>query len=381
MTEREGWAGRLGGTTFLMSLILPGAPQLLRGRAAVGVAALLLWAFLVWVAVARWDRVRAAVGAGWDHGLALVTLVVLTVGVWSWSLRDVRKHALGATRRPATQWSLASRSFARNRVAVAGGLAVGALYLVALLTPFLAPHDPTFQGDLLAARFLPPSSGHPLGTDHFARDVLSRMLYGARVSLSIGFVAVGISITIGTLVGAISGFVGGRVDALIMRFVDMVIAFPRLVLLITIIALFEPSIFLIVAVLGLTQWPQTTRIVRGEVLSLREREFIQAGEALGFSRSRLILRHVIPNVLAPVIVAATLGIGDTIVLEAGLSFLGLGVQPPTPSWGTMVADGRNNLLGAWWITTFPGLAIVLAVLSFNLAGDGLRDALDPRLRR
>jgi len=381
MIERGERAAEFGGTKILVSLLLPGAPQLFRGRASVGGTLLLLWAFLIWVAVVRWDRVRAAVGGGWDHRLALATLVVLIVGVWTWSLRDVRRNSRGGNGRPSTQWSLAARSFARNRVAVAGGIAVGALYLVALLTPFLAPHDPTLQGDLLAARFLPPSGEHPLGTDHFARDVLSRMLYGARVSLSIGFVAVGISITIGTLVGAISGFVGGRVDALIMRFVDMVIAFPRLVLLITIIALFEPSIFLIVAVLGLTQWPQTTRIVRGEVLSLREREFIQAGTALGFSRSRLILRHVIPNVLAPVIVAATLGIGDTIVLEAGLSFLGLGVQPPTPSWGTMVADGRNNLLGAWWITTFPGLAIVLAVLSFNLAGDGLRDALDPRLRR
>mgnify|MGYP001233701701 CR=1 FL=1 len=167
-----------------------------------------------------------------------------------------------------------------------------------------------------------------------------------------------------------------------MRFVDMVISFPRLVLLIMIVALFEQSsIFLIIAVLGFTQWPGTARIVRGEVLSLREREFIQAARALGFSRLRIILRHVIPNSLAPVIVAATLGIGNVIVLEAGLSFLGLGLQAPTPSWGSMVADGRDNLLGGWWISTFPGLAIVLTVVAFNLVGDGLRDALDPRLRR
>jgi peptide/nickel transport system permease protein len=221
---------------------------------------------------------------------------------------------------------------------------------------------------------------HPLGTDQFARDVLSRLLYGARISLLIGFVAVGISVTIGTLLGAVAGFLGGAVDGVIMRFVDMVISFPRLVLLITIIALFEPSIFLITAVLGLTLWPGTARIVRGEVLALREREFVQAAEALGFSKRRIILRHLIPNALGPVIVAATLGIGDTIVMEAGLSFLGLGVQPPTPSWGTMVADGRNVLLNAWWLSTFPGLAIVFTVLSFNLVGDGLRDALDPRLR-
>jgi peptide/nickel transport system permease protein len=201
-----------------------------------------------------------------------------------------------------------------------------------------------------------------------------------RNSLTIGFVAAGISVTIGTLLGAIAGFLGGVVDGVIMRFVDVVISFPRLVLLITIIAVFQPSIFIIIAVLGLTLWPTTARIVRGEVLSLREREFVQAAQSLGYSKRRIISRHLIPNALAPVIVAATLGIGNTIVLEAGLSFLGLGVQPPTASWGTMVADGRNHLLDAWWLATFPGLAIVFTVLSFNLVGDGLRDALDPRLR-
>jgi peptide/nickel transport system permease protein len=330
--------------------------------------------------VFRWDRVLAAPGGPWDHRVALATVLGGAFLTWRWSLVDVRRSAEERERRARSQWSLAFRAFRKNRVAVGGVIAVSAFYLVALVTPFLAPFDPAFQGDLLQNRLTAPSRGHPLGTDQFARDILSRLLYGARVSLSIGFVAVSISITIGTALGAISGFLGGKVDAVIMRFVDMVISFPRLVLLITIIALFEPSIFLIVAVLGLTQWPQTTRIVRGEVLSLREREFIQAGAALGFSRTRMIFRHLIPNTLAPVIVAATLGIGDTIVLEAGLSFLGLGVQPPTPSWGTMVADGRNNLLGAWWISTFPGLAIVFVVLSFNLAGDGMRDALDPRLR-
>jgi len=363
-----------------VSLLLPGLPQLVGGRTAAGGFTLGVWISLLWIGIARWDRVAAAPGGPWDHRLALATLVLGALAAWSWSLADVLRTDEARAKRARSQWALAFRSFRRNRVAVAGLVAVSACYLAALLTPFLAPFDPAFQGDLLTNRLSAPSRTHPLGTDQFARDVLSRLLYGARVSLSIGFVAVSISITIGTSLGAISGFLGGKVDAVMMRFVDMVISFPRLVLLITIIALFEPSIFLIVAVLGLTQWPQTTRIVRGEVLSLREREFIQAGTALGFSRARLIFRHVVPNTLAPVIVAATLGIGDTIVLEAGLSFLGLGVQPPTPSWGTMVADGRNNLLGAWWIATFPGLAIVFVVLSFNLAGDGMRDALDPRLR-
>jgi peptide/nickel transport system permease protein len=355
-------------------------PQLLAGRLASGGSAFALWISLLTIAWVGRGRIVAAPTGAWDEQLALGTLLATAVLLVRWSVRDVLHSPLSSADLARSQWQLALVAFRRNRVAVAGLLTVVALYLIALLTPFFAPFDPTTQGELVTERLLPPSGVHVLGTDQFARDILSRMLYGARVSLSIGFIAVGISVTLGTLLGAVSGFLGGRVDALIMRLVDVVISFPRLVLLITIIAVFEPSIFLIIAVLGLTQWPSTARLVRGEVLSLREREFVQAGIALGFSRARIVARHLIPNTLAPVIVAATLGIGDTIVLEAGLSFLGLGVQPPTPSWGTMVADGRNNLVGAWWVSTFPGLAIVLTVLSFNLAGDGLRDALDPRLR-
>jgi peptide/nickel transport system permease protein len=323
--------------------------------------------------------VRGAVAGSLDERIALLTLVLGLAGVWAWSWRDVGKPPMRWV--GVSQWALAGRAFARNRLAVFGALGILALYLTALLTPFLAPADPAALGNLVTELLAAPSDVHPLGTDHFARDVLSRVLYGARVSLSIGFVAVAISITIGTLLGAVAGFFGGWVDTVIMRLVDVVISFPQLVLLITIIALFEPSIFLIVAVLGLTQWTGTARLVRGEVLSLREREYVLAARALGYSRRRIILAHLIPNVLGPVIVAATLGIGNTIVLEAGLSFIGLGVQPPTPSWGTMVADGRNFMLQAWWLSTFPGLAIVVTVLCFNLVGDGLRDALDPRLRR
>lgn len=362
-----------------LSGVLPGLPQLLAGRWGAGGAALLTWTGLLWIVVARFGRLTGAIAGSWDEQLAAATVLAGLLTAWIWSWLDVSKPN-EAKRVGVSQWELAVRAFSKNRTAVAGLIVILALYMIALVTPLLAPYDPAFQGDLVAERFAEISSVHPLGTDQFARDVLSRLLYGARISLLIGFVAVGISVTIGTLLGAIAGFIGGFVDGLIMRFVDTVISFPRLVLLITIIALFEPSIFLITAVLGLTLWPGTARIVRGEVLSLREREFVQAATALGFSKTRIILRHLIPNALGPVIVAATLGIGNTIVLEAGLSFLGLGVQPPTPSWGTMVADGRNVLLNAWWLSTFPGLAIVFTVLSFNLVGDGLRDALDPRLR-
>jgi peptide/nickel transport system permease protein len=362
-----------------LSALLPGLPQLVTGRWGTGATALLVWVACLWILLMRPGRVAASFGGDWDERLAGGTLVASLLASWLWSWRDVARPHL-AKQVGVSQWDLAVRAFSRSRTAVAGLIVIVALYLVALLTPLIAPFDPTFQGDLQAERFVGLSAAHPLGTDQFARDVLSRLLHGTRISLSIGFVAVGISVTIGTLLGAIAGFVGGFVDGAIMRFVDMVISFPRLVLLITIIALFQASIFLIIAVLGLTLWPSTARIVRGEVLSLREREFVQAATALGYSKRRIILRHLIPNALAPVIVAATLGIGNTIVLEAGLSFLGLGVQPPTPSWGTMVADGRNVLLNAWWLSTFPGLAIVFTVLSFNLVGDGLRDALDPRLR-
>jgi len=341
--------------------------------------ALGIWAGMLGVLITRPSRVQVALGGAWDEKLAVFTLFVGLLVSWLWSWWDVRRTVTPG-RVGVSQWDLAVIAFSRNRTAVAGLIVVVALYLVALVTPLIAPHGPNVQYDLVTMRLVGLSAEHPLGTDQFARDVLSRLLYGARISLTIGFVAVGISVSIGTLLGSVAGFFGGVVDGVIMRFVDMVISFPRLVLLITIIAIFEPSIFLIIAVLGLTLWPSTARIVRGEVLSLREREFVQAAEALGYPKRRIIFRHLVPNALAPVIVAATLGIGNTIVLEAGLSFLGLGVQPPTASWGTMVAAGRNNLLDAWWLSTFPGLAIVFTVLSFNLVGDGLRDALDPRLR-
>ncbi|HYW13404.1 MAG TPA: oligopeptide ABC transporter permease [Longimicrobium sp.] len=362
------------------------APVAAGGVAWARVTTLVLaWGFFFSLLFLGWARIRGIAGmerVGVDMWIALATLA-LTVGLllrWTW--RSVSPAHLARGRiKGDSQWAIAGRHFKKNKLAIGGLIVMIILYLVTLLTPLIAPFDPAAQGDIITSRYLPPSAEHWLGTDKFGRDILSRTLYGARISLSIGFVAVGISITLGTLIGALAGYFGGWVDAVLMRFTDMMLAFPRLVLLIVVIAVFEsPSIWLVVVVLGLTGWMATSRIVRGEVLSLREREFVQAARALGMGDTRIILRHVIPNTMAPVIVSATLGIGLTILTEASLSFLGLGVQPPTASWGNMVADGRDALTEAWWIATFPGLAIVLTVVAFNLLGDGLRDALDPRLR-
>lgn len=382
--------GRGGRLAQAADVVLPGARTAVHGDRR-GLAILLLWLALISLCVTRWDRMIHTLRAGGpDEWLALITTVAGLAGAWLlarlWraGASPPADHAdpSGAdrsARSSESQWALAWRAFRRHRQAMLGLGLVLILGLAALLTPYLAPFDPAAQGtDIVATRFQPPSAAHLMGTDRFGRDVFSRVLYGARISLSIGFLAVAIAISLGTLLGALSGYVRGWFDTLSMRFVDLLLSFPRLVLLVTMAALFTPSIFLVTLILGLTGWMGVSRIVRGEVLSVREREFIVAARALGFRNRRILLRHVIPSVLSPVIVAATLGIGNTILAEAALSFLGLGVPPPAASWGSMVASGRDVMTDAWWITTFPGLAIVLTVMSFNLVGDGLRDALDPR---
>jgi peptide/nickel transport system permease protein len=262
------------------------------------------------------------------------------------------------------------------------GLAlVLALCGLAVLAPWLAPHDPVSQLDLARGQYLAPSMLHPFGTDFFSRDLLSRVLYGARISLSIAFLSVFLSVTVGTAVGMTAGLAGGAVDAVLMRGVDAALAVPRVFLLLVVVALWDNvGVAGLIAVLGFTNWFDTSRIVRAEVLSIKHRTYVTAAQALGVGPRRLAVRHLLPNVAAPVIVTATLGIGQIILIEAGLSYLGVGVPPPTPSWGSIIQEGQQALAVAPWVATFPGIAIVVTVVGFSLLGDGLRDALDPTTR-
>jgi peptide/nickel transport system permease protein len=249
---------------------------------------------------------------------------------------------------------------------------------MALTCQWIAPYDPNFQ--VLTDRLLPPSGHHWMGTDQYGRDILSRLIYSSRISLSVGLMAVSIYVLIGTTVGSVAGFYGGWVDGVLMRITDIFLCIPTFLLILMVIAFVGPSILNIMVVIGLTSWTDVARLVRGEILSLKEREFIQAARVMGMSDSRIILRHLLPNALGPILVVATLGVGGAILIESSLSYLGLGVQPPTPSWGNMLEEGKEHLTDAWWLITFPGVAIFLTVLGYNLLGEGLRDYLDPRLR-
>jgi len=314
--------------------------------------------------------------------VALLSMLVGAGMLWFRAFRHAKPAPVDVEREKSSQLRIIQRQFFKNRTGVFGMYLVLILVYLAFITPALAPFDPD-QIDV-GPKLAGPSLAHLMGTDEYSRDMFSRVMYGARISLVIGFIAVSISATIGSSLGAIAGFFGGAIDKGIMWFTDLLLSLPRLIMLLAVIGFYRAagaqSIFLIVVVLGLTGWMGVARIVRSQVLSLKEQDFIQAARALGYSDARIIFRHLIPNALTPVIVYASLAIGSTILTEASLSFLGLGVPPPTATWGSVVNDGRDYLRTAWWITLFPGLMIVLAVMSFNLLGDGLRDALDPKMR-
>lgn len=251
--------------------------------------------------------------------------------------------------------------------------------LISIFAPVLAPYPPNLEhlDDILA----PPSWDYPLGTDRLGRDVLSRLLYGGRVSLWVGFVAVGISISIGSVLGLISGYFRGWIDEAIMRLVDIMLCFPSFFLILSVIAFLEPSLANIMIVIGLTSWMGCARLVRADTLSLRERIFVSSARLAGCSTFYILKRHILPNAMAPILITATLGVAGAILVESSLSFLGLGVQPPTPSWGNMLMDGKIAIETAPWLSIYPGVAILVTVLGYNLLGESLRDMLDPRLKR
>lgn len=276
-------------------------------------------------------------------------------------------------------WSLVWRRLRRDRLAMLGLTVVLLLFCMTLLAPLVAPYSPYAYN--LAETLQAPSWAHWLGTDDQGRDVLSRMLYGCRISMSVGFVAVSLYVLIGILVGGVAGYFGGWLDVVISRLIEVVICFPVFFLILTVLAFLRPSIYNIMIVIGLTSWTGIARLVRGEFLKYRQQEYVQAAQVVGGGALRIMFRHILPNSLAPVLVSATFGVAGAILIESSLSFLGFGVEPPTPSWGDILSQSRDYLDIAWWLTFFPGFAIFMTITAFNLFGEGLRDAIDPRLQQ
>lgn len=274
-------------------------------------------------------------------------------------------------------WKIYWQRFKGNKLALSGLSIILILSLIAIFVPLLTSYEPTEQN--LPLRLQAPSKVHFFGTDDLGRDVFSRIVYGTRVSLTVGFVAAGITVFVGTIIGLIAGYFSGKIDYFLMRLVDIMLCFPTFFLVLMVIAFLEPNIYNVMIVIGLTSWPGLARLIRGECLSIREREFIYAARGLGLSTWRILFVHILPNVVAPILISATLNVGGAILVESALSFLGLGVQPPTPSWGNILTSGKDYIYLAWWLSLFPGLAILITVLAYNLLGEGLRDVFDPRM--
>jgi peptide/nickel transport system permease protein len=280
---------------------------------------------------------------------------------------------------PRTYLAIVLTQLRRNRGAMLGLILIALEILIAVFAPWVAPHDPIFQD--LESPMQAPSRAHPFGSDDVGRDILSRVIHGTRISLSVGLIAVGIAGTLGVTLGLITGFYGGWLDDVILRGMDLLLAFPGILLALTIVAVLGPGLFNVMIAVGIADLPSFTRVTRGQTLSVREMDYVHGARAMGCSTARILRRYVLPNVLPALIVLGTLRVATAILTAAGLSFLGLGAQPPIPEWGAMLAMGRTFLRQAWWMTTFPGLAIMLTVMQINMLGDGLRDALDPKLRR
>lgn len=339
---------------------------------------LLALVILATVAVLRWERFVRGFSSGHPADQVASWSVVVGSLVCLALMGRLYARPAGETAASRSPVAMAVRRFKENRLAVAASYSVAALYLAALLAPLVTPYDPTVIGDVLQDRYLSPSLAHPFGTDEFGRDLFSRALYGAQVSLSVGLLSVAVAITIGTTYGAVAAYLGGWVDNVLMRVVDVIIAFPTFFLMLLLVGVFEANIAVLVLILGFTSWTGTARFIRGEILSLKERDFVEGARAIGLPGHIILVRHLIPSALAPVLVSAALMVGGMVGAEAGLSFLGIGIQPPTASWGNMLSAGQDAMLVAWWVAFFPGCLLAMVILCFNLIADGLRDALDPK---
>ena len=367
--------------SLLAASLLPGMGHILLGKHSRGRPLLAFTLAIILVLYWRWQVFLNVFNTtGFDYWLAAVFLIVSLAASVIYSVWDVRRLLTAKPEGPRgkSPFRLARRRFTANRMAVTALYVIVVFYILAILAPILAPYDPAAITDVLSTRYLPPSTDHLFGTDEFGRDLLSRALYGARVSLSVGLLAVLVAISLGTVYGAMAGYFGGIIDSIFMRIVDVIISFPTFFLMLMLVGIFEADIVFLVLILGLTSWPGTARFIRGELLSLKQREFTEAARAIGLPNRLIIFRHLIPNAMSPILISAALMIGGMIGAEAGLSFLGIGIRPPTPSWGNMVSAGQDALLVAWWVAFFPGTLLAITVLCFNLLADGLRDALDPK---
>jgi len=359
----------------------PGLGHMSLGRWERGIRLAVFGLVVVLLMAWRWDRFAGAFSTPFvDRWVASIFLILLLAGaVWfsRWDVARILRDG-GDAKKGKSPWKVAMRRFQENRLAVYSIYVILFFYAAAILAPILAPYDPAAIPDVMTNRYLPPSWMHPFGTDEFGRDLFSRALYGARVSLSIGFLAMIIAKTVGTIYGAVAAYFGGIVDAILMRILDVWIAFPTFYLMLMLVGVFEASLLVLVLILGFTAWPGTARFIRGEILSLKNQQFTEAARAIGLPSHQIIIKHLIPSALSPVLVTAALAVAGMIGAEAGLSYLGLGIRPPTPSWGNMVSAGKDNLLNAWWVAFFPGGLLTLTLISFSLLADGLRDALDPK---
>jgi peptide/nickel transport system permease protein len=365
----------------LILALIPGVNHIRNAKFKIGIFLLVLAVFLVVVAFFKHTLIMSYIKSkDISYWTAALFFMALGFSLWVYSIAYTLKIKFQKKNHSKDNSALpyAIKRFSANTLASTSAYLIIVLFIIAFLAPILAPYDPHLIADVVNTRYLAPSMDHLFGTDGLGRDLFSRALFGARISLSIGILSVLISMSIGTLYGSISGYFGGFIDNILMRFVDVIMAFPIFFLMLLLVGVFEASVTVLVLILGFTSWAGTARYIRGEILSLKEREFIESSRAIGLPAYLIIWRHLIPNALSPVLVSATLMVGGMIMAEAGLSFLGIGIRPPTPSWGNMISEGQEAVFTGWWIAFFPGILLTITILSFNLLADGLRDALDTK---